>query len=183
MEQNRNFKRCNACAQDILRSICAVHLHSKILLPKTDAKVRRENCKLVLSSGRDCDNHLLTEEHLDGTSLATPKQKGICERCNKEINKISLENSLKPQTHIANFNRSDIQSRRCENFNFELSSSIWDNYVKSKKQKNFQGWVVVLKEAQRSFPSLRELAVSNHIENNTPIQGNTNSIKPYFFCC
>ena len=111
-------------------------------LLKTRVKFRREICKLFLSSGLVYDKHLLTEGHVARISLATPKRKVKCETFDKEISRISLENPLKPQTHIVNFNRSDIHRRRCEIFKFELSSSIWDNYVKSKKQKTFKvGWL------------------------------------------
>ena len=41
--------------------------------------------------------------------------------------------------------------------------------------------MAVLKEAQRSFPTLRELAVSSLMENDIPNHGNTTLINPYFF--
>ena len=75
MERNKNFERCNVCAQDIHRSNFAQHLRTNNPLLKTVDKVRCEAGKLVINSGPNFYSHLFTETQLVRVAYQTPKLK------------------------------------------------------------------------------------------------------------
>ena len=63
MEQNKRFKRCNACARDIHRSSFAQHFRTNDELLKSSNKLKCETCKLVIISVPGFQKHLFSGEH------------------------------------------------------------------------------------------------------------------------
>ena len=51
--------------------------------------------------------------------------------------------------------------------------------MKSKKHLNIQGPVTVSNDSERSFQSLRELALSSPDKNKIPVHGNKTLINPF----
>ena len=85
MEQKREYKRCNVCAQGIRWNSFAAHLRSNNPQLKTGVKIKRGVSKLVPNSGHDYDNQLLTEGHLARAVLAATLQNEVLQASNTDF--------------------------------------------------------------------------------------------------
>ena len=74
-KKKKTNKQCDVCSQNIHHSSFAALLRSNNHLLERGEKVRGEDCKLVLKSGLDSDNQLLTDDLLDRVALAAPIRK------------------------------------------------------------------------------------------------------------
>ena len=68
-KEEKEFKRCDVCAQAILRNRFAGHLTTSKHLYKTVDWVNCENCTLVNNSGAKFQNASLTGENFAGAAM------------------------------------------------------------------------------------------------------------------
>ena len=87
-----NLKLGNVSAEDIHRTDSVQHLRIIICLPKPGGKMKCETCKLVLISGPNIKNQLLTDEHFATVVQKAPRQKIMCVTCSKQFSEKTYSN-------------------------------------------------------------------------------------------